>query len=524
MGLSADLTWRLLALGARDTKTGWRSKTFTEYTIKGILRRKGSSFSFGGHGFYAKYDFTLWTKAFLRSDDEVIDADGKYYRVDTVEEERFLNRFEGYMCSLSKRDGAGDRAATSGTWHLDSDNLVTDVTYRNKYWLDYYIAAGNIKKDNGSTNADWGILSAYPDYSLMREFIDSGVDAIGYVEAVSCKAVAEYRHIPYYFDESVTIKLCAIDKPTVTAKNVLEQFYKEIQHVATDHPIGSIRSIDATAYKTEDLGGTTLWSTTVTLRYMRRNPEYTNSGVTVTFGLGLTFSTATSTTVGGSTTNIEVSSSHIGDSTDQWNGYVLKFTTGVNTGVSRTITDFYVSGGPAVAHFICDAFPYSYTAGDLFVLSNIPLASVTTETFALPNVTYFDFSPDIYNIRLPIPGRMGNILQKLGAPDYQITLKCNLDMEPWSGDVSDTKLSWKRPQTNGTKTDILPEQVFLDIYFNGITESSQTLNLGWGGSIPVTLEKPTVIKTNDSYELTLVFKVVSAVGASAYKTWFGINP
>ena len=76
-----------------------------------------------------------------------------------------------------------------------------------------------------------------------------------------------------------------------------------------------------------------------------------------------------------------------------------------------------------------------------------------------------------------------------------------------------------------TKTDVINEQVFFDIYFNGLSaEVYQNLNLGFGAAIPVTLEKPQVTRTGDTYELTLTFKAYSASAASAYKTWFGINP
>jgi hypothetical protein len=145
-------------------------------------------------------------------------------------------------------------------------------------------------------------------------------------------------------------------------------------------------------------------------------------------------------------------------------------------------------------------------------------------TYTFPNITYFDIEPITNNVRLNSIGRIGSHLQKFGAPDYTITIKANLDMEPWSGAADDTKISWKRPQTNGTKTDTIPEQVFFDIYFNGLSaEVYQNLNLGWGATIPVTLEKPQVTHTGDVHEITLTFKAYSASAASAYKTWFGIT-
>jgi hypothetical protein len=151
-------------------------------------------------------------------------------------------------------------------------------------------------------------------------------------------------------------------------------------------------------------------------------------------------------------------------------------------------------------------------------------SATPTGTYTLANCISLDIQPELYNLRLPITGRVGNILQKLGVPDYTITLKCDLDVQPWSGASNDTSLSWKRPQTNGTKTDVLNEQVFFDIYFNGLTQAYQTLNLGWGGVIKVTLEKPQITRTATEYTATLTFKCYSGTAGTAYKTWFGINP
>jgi hypothetical protein len=148
-----------------------------------------------------------------------------------------------------------------------------------------------------------------------------------------------------------------------------------------------------------------------------------------------------------------------------------------------------------------------------------PSASATG-TFTFPNITYLSNPVKVNNTRLMPPGRMGNVLQKLGMPDAMITMRCDLDMEPDS-------LTWKRPQTTTPKTDVLDWQVFLDIAFTGqydADETYQTLNLGWGGTMQVTLEEVTPVESESGRELELVFYTYNSASGSAYKTWFGISP
>lgn len=138
-------------------------------------------------------------------------------------------------------------------------------------------------------------------------------------------------------------------------------------------------------------------------------------------------------------------------------------------------------------------------------------------TFTFPNVTYISPPSKVNNVRLMPNGRMGNILQKLGMPDFQITIHCDLDMEP-------STLTWMRPQTTTPKTDVVPWQIFWDIQFNGqIDEYYQTLDLGWGGTIQVTLEEVTPIQQSSGWTLELVFYAYNVASGSSYTTWFGLS-
>jgi hypothetical protein len=72
---------------------------------------------------------------------------------------------------------------------------------------------------------------------------------------------------------------------------------------------------------------------------------------------------------------------------------------------------------------------------------------------------------------------------------------------------------------------VLPWQTFWDVQFNGqLTETHQHLNLGWGSTIDVTLDAVHPSLSGEQGLLDLEFTAYSSTGASAYKTWYGINP
>jgi hypothetical protein len=86
----------------------------------------------------------------------------------------------------------------------------------------------------------------------------------------------------------------------------------------------------------------------------------------------VTFTLPDEPTIGaGSATAIQNNNAYVPANDDTFNGSTLTFTSGVNIGLSRAITDFAVTGTPAIATFTCTAFPAAYTAGDTFTVSTV---------------------------------------------------------------------------------------------------------------------------------------------------------
>jgi hypothetical protein len=429
----ASLTRREWIVGARDPTTGWLSHTYTETTIDGAIFHQGTQLpaAIAHAGLFCRYPHTGWIPDVIHEDDEIKDANGSYYRVKTVTERWWLDQFDGYECALEKVKESvhADSPVTSGAWHEDIDSAITDVRYRQKTWLDTNLPA--VYENNGITEADVIMMFAKPPYHLWREFADEGTDAIVYIEQAGCKARLTSDHYPYGFDESATIKVCAIDKPTITGTRLASDLEAAIREVATNHPIGSNRAITSIENSDEDTGGFTLYGRTITLSYARWNDDYVPTIPTVTYGAS------------------------------------------------------------------------------------------QANTFTFPNCTKISPPTLVNQARLDIPGRFGNILQKLGMPDFEIRLTVDLDMEP---SVTSGGKTWKRPQTTQPKTDNVNWQVFSDIQFNiQKTDDYQLLNLGWGGTIKVVLDRVEPTLTGEENMLDLVFYSYSSTSETSYTDWLGLS-
>jgi hypothetical protein len=83
------------------------------------------------------------------------------------------------------------------------------------------------------------------------------------------------------------------------------------------------------------------------------------------------------------------------------------------------------------------------------------------------------------DVEIQIPSMSGNLTQALGSGLMEINMKCDLDMQPWSTAASDTNISWKRPQTNGTKTDYNNIDALVELQnYMGINTAWTWLDLG----------------------------------------------
>lgn len=138
-------------------------------------------------------------------------------------------------------------------------------------------------------------------------------------------------------------------------------------------------------------------------------------------------------------------------------------------------------------------------------------------TYTFPNcVSIRVDDADTGDAYLAVPGRVGDITQILGSNDFEVTLTCDLEVEP-------AGTTWKRPQATTPKTDYTAHEVFMNIKYGGKTDSDQTfqtLKLGYGtGSIPVRLVSWRI----ESTQLEVTFRRYSATAAATYQAYYGVQ-
>jgi hypothetical protein len=98
---SQDITRRTLGLGARDGTTGWRSKNYTETTIKGILVPRAASQLALQAGTYVRLDALFFIADGLKVGDEIKTAANIYHEVKTIREHWLGDSFYFRECDLT---------------------------------------------------------------------------------------------------------------------------------------------------------------------------------------------------------------------------------------------------------------------------------------------------------------------------------------------------------------------------------------------------------------------------------------
>lgn len=294
----ADYTLKTVSFGAADTYTGLYAVTYADSTVTGCFSQRGQSRLQTPVGYYGRYDYVFVSADELEEADRLEDAAGNTYKVELVQQipsSRVDYSFCWYVAYLTYTEFDVPHT-TSGVWHEDSDDLVTDPCYRWKLFLETHVDDDNITDDSGATNASTHFMVYYEGYPIKRLLLEGGkdLDAVATLKVTSSTPLFGYNstsmHIDkiYAYNETVEIALHAINKSVITAENVLEKFKEEIRHAITDHSADtasySIHSISSESSAHKTVGETSLHTYVVTVTYKRVNDEYVDSGVTLDYG------------------------------------------------------------------------------------------------------------------------------------------------------------------------------------------------------------------------------------------------
>jgi len=267
---SADVTRRELTLGNIDLITGWYRKTFANTIIPGVLLPKGHSFSAHGMGYYARYDWSMFTADVMNEGDQIISAANDYFEVEGKEPFYWLDQFSHYECALTYLPPFyATRPVTYGI-----GSTVEDPRHRTKDFLDTYIgaiAATHLTEDDGTAPVNYIVSWADPDYPMARLFnpLEKDLDLVFTVAEPNSEPIPQFDKTPCGFLEHMPIKVFTIDKATITGLNLQWKAAQALREVVTAQPYGSLRTVGKTKPSTLFLGSPTVYSTEFMMDYRR---------------------------------------------------------------------------------------------------------------------------------------------------------------------------------------------------------------------------------------------------------------
>jgi hypothetical protein len=513
---NGNVTCGILSLGVGD------ARVYTNATVKASIQLGGSNFNGFGFSTYAKYAHTAFIPDVVREGDRITDANGTLYDIHNTEEIWWLDNFVGYQCELFRL-----KTATLKTLTLGTRDSVTGWPTRS--YVDSTITLNLAAKGASTTYTSAGFYGKY-DYAA----VSSALILEGDIIEVNGKTydVIQSNPFPTKRSDGFTWTVCYLVQREFTQRpDTSGTWHLDSESIRTDPRnriktwldayliAGNIAGDYATmfalpqgeadpitrAFLTEDL------DCLFTIDKVSASADRDSDKVTYAFteSVPITVYAVNKTAI--TATNL----------VEQAEQEIRRIVTAHPLGSVKSIER--IDHKPVV---LGNVPLYSSTitiryrrVNDDYAGSGKTLTygtAPTNGTFTFPNITYISPPTKVNNTRLMPPTRMGNVLQKLGMPDFAITVKCDLDMEP-------ATLTWKRAQTTTPKSDVKPWQIFLDVQFNGqLTEPYQTLNLGLGGTLQVTLEEVVPEETPEGTMLSLTFYTYNSASGSAYKTWFGI--
>jgi hypothetical protein len=264
MGLSFDVTKRELQLGVADAVTGWYAKNYVETAVEMIIIPRAMRQITLSAGFYPHYEVSGFHLDPVAEGDEIKDSLGNYYEVELIRSNWFGDSLVYYESNLTQLPIHYDMPTTYGT-----GITVEDPRHRTKDYLDTYLLAANLNKNDGSTPANFKTCWADPPYPVKTVFVTKGVDLIYSISKGTSAPLIGHDQYAWGYKEKVPITVQAIDKTGISGDNLMWQGERELRRVTETYPLGSLRNLETMASKTQSLGSTTLYSVECVLDYQR---------------------------------------------------------------------------------------------------------------------------------------------------------------------------------------------------------------------------------------------------------------
>lgn len=255
LGVSINVTRYALSLGNADAITGWYAKSFTESTIETVIISKGLQSILTGTGIYIRMNAIGLTDDEIAEGDELKDASGTYYRVETVTNEKIGDRSIFKQCDLTELPY---KNLTGGTY---TTSTIEDPRYRTRDWLEDYLNDAALPV----------YITAYgrPDYPMTRVFKTKGIDLVFSILEPNSTPIMGIDFVPCGYEEHVPIDIFCIDKNNIEGTKLKWQAETELRRISETYPLGSLRSFERTRDNDVQLGSTTLYSRECILIYQR---------------------------------------------------------------------------------------------------------------------------------------------------------------------------------------------------------------------------------------------------------------
>lgn len=153
--------------------------------------------------------------------------------------------------------------------------MVDDARYRTKVYLDTYLTATNMKKDDAATNARFIVAFGSPEYPLTRVFSsdDKNVDIVFSCDEPISEPLFDTDQEPFGYEEHAPITIMTVDKSGVTGTKVKWKAEAEVRRICEvysgAYPAGSQRSIEKRDAPDLLIGKVVIYVTKLIMNYRR---------------------------------------------------------------------------------------------------------------------------------------------------------------------------------------------------------------------------------------------------------------
>jgi hypothetical protein len=147
---------------------------------------------------------------------------------------------------------------------------VQDARQRTKTYLDTYLTAGNLLKDDAVTEVSYITAFGDPTYPFEMVFYEpKNCDLVYCIFKPDTAALVDWDGTIYGYNERVPIKVYTVTKQGITGTKLLWQGEAELRRIVETYPLGSYRSLSKIDDSERDMGGWTLYSSEYVLSYER---------------------------------------------------------------------------------------------------------------------------------------------------------------------------------------------------------------------------------------------------------------